>query len=144
RSGAQRHGDGASRILSVEMLPGTSIEPGQRVTVRIRAQAVQDLESPVVGILIRNRFGIDVFGTNTRIERIDLGNIAAGDMFEVEFAFECLLTRQEYTLTAATQYPEGFSQDWLDDVVSFSVVDSRDIAGLASLPTEVNWRRVSA
>ena len=37
-------------------------------------------------------------------------------MFEVEFTFDCLLTRQDYTLTVATQYREGYSQDWLDDV----------------------------
>ena len=86
------------------------------MTIRVRAIARRDLEDPVVGVLIRNRLGIDVFGTNTRIEGVDLGSIPAGEMFEVEFTFDCLLTRQDYTLTVATQYREGFSQDWLDDV----------------------------
>jgi lipopolysaccharide transport system ATP-binding protein len=95
-----------------------------------------------VGVLIRNRLGIDVFGTNTRIEGVDLGRVAAGEAFEVEFTFDCLLTRQDYTLTVATQYREGFSQDWLDDVLSFSVVDARDVAGLANFKTRVNWRRI--
>ena len=61
---------------------------------------------------------------------------------EVEFTFDCLLTRQDYTLTIATQYREGFSQDWLDDVISFSVVDARDVAGLANLKTHVECRRI--
>ena len=104
----------------------------------------KDLEDPVVGVLIRNRLGIDVFGTNTRIEGVELGRVAAGETFEVEFGFDCLLTRQDYTLTVATQYREGFSQDWLDDVISFSVVDARDVAGLANFKTKVNWRRVTA
>jgi hypothetical protein len=85
-----------------------------------------------------------VFGTNTRIEGIDIGNIQAGEMFEVEFTFDCLLTRQDYTLTVATQHREGYSQDWLDDVLSFSVTDSRDVAGLANFKTKVDWRRISA
>jgi ABC-type polysaccharide/polyol phosphate transport system ATPase subunit len=142
---SHRHGDGASRVLDVELVSagGEStrhLEPGEPVTVRVRAVAQKDLDDPVVGVLIRNRLGIDVFGTNTRIEHVDLGRVAAGDTFEVEFAFDCLLTRQDYTLTVATQYRDGYSQDWLDDVISFSVVDSRDVAGFANFKTKINWR----
>jgi len=143
-SGSFRHGDGASRVLAVELLPNTSVAPGDPVTIRVLAKAERELEKPVVGILIRNRLGIDVFGTNTRIEGVDLGYVRAGESFEVEFSFDCLLTRQDYTLTVATQYPEGFSQDWVDDVLSFSVVDARDVAGFANLRTRVNWRRIPA
>jgi lipopolysaccharide transport system ATP-binding protein len=141
-SGSFRHGDGASRVLSVEMLPSVSVMPGDAVTIRVRAKAEKDLEKPMVGILIRNRLGIDVFGTNTRIEGIDLGCIGAGESVEVEFSFDCLLTRQDYTLTVATQYADGSSQDWVDDVLSFSVMDPRDVAGLANFRTKVSWRRV--
>ena len=143
-----RHGDGASEILSADLFDarGESIrnlEPHQTVNIRVRAAARRDLEDPVVGVLIRNRLGIDVFGTNTRIEGLDLGNIKSGEIFEVEFTFDCLLTRQDYTLTVATQHREGYSQDWLDDVLSFSVTDARDVAGLANFKTKVDWRRVS-
>jgi lipopolysaccharide transport system ATP-binding protein len=146
---SRRHGDGASKVLSVELLDGggavtRTLRPGEGVTIRIRAAAVKELEDPVVGVLIRNRLGIDVYGTNTRIEGVDFGRVAAGETFEVEFTFDCLLTRQDYTLTVATQYREGFSQDWLDDVISFSVVDERDVAGLANFKTKVNWRRITA
>jgi len=143
-----RHGDGASRVVSVDLFgendqPTRNLSPGEVVTIRVRARAEKELDEPVVGVLIRNRLGIDVFGTNTRIERTDLGRVAAGETFEVEFTFDCYLTRQDYTLTVATQYRDGFSQDWLDDVISFSVVDSRDVAGLANFKTKVNWRRIT-
>jgi lipopolysaccharide transport system ATP-binding protein len=143
-----RHGDGASEIVSADLFNARgestrNLEPHETVSIRVRAAARRDLEDPVVGVLIRNRLGIDVFGTNTRIEGIDLGNIPAGEMFEVEFTFDCLLTRQDYTLTVATQHREGYSQDWLDDVLAFSVTDSRDVAGLANFKTKVDWRRIS-
>lgn len=142
-----RHGDGASRVLQAELLnaagqAASSIEPGEPVCIRVRARAERDLENPVVGVLIRNRLGIDVFGTNTRVEGVDLGAVRAGETFEVEFGFDCQLTRQDYTLTVATQYAEGFSQDWLDDAIAFSVVDTREVAGLANFKTKVAWRRV--
>jgi lipopolysaccharide transport system ATP-binding protein len=147
--GSYRHGDGASKVVSVDLLDaeGDSVRnlaPGEPVTIRVRARAERGLEDPVVGVLIRNRLGIDVFGTNTRVEGTDLGSVAPGEIFEVEFTFDCLLTRQDYTLTVATQYREGFSQDWLDDVISFSVVDDRDVAGVANFRTKVNSRRITA
>lgn len=146
--GTFRHGDGASEILSVDLLNTQRqacgvFQAGEPLTIRIHVRANRDLESPVVGILIRNRLGIDVYGTNTRIEGIDLDRIPAGKQFEVTFSFDCLLTRQDYTLTVATQYPEGYSQDWLDDVKQFSVVDSREIAGLANLQSRIAWQRIN-
>jgi lipopolysaccharide transport system ATP-binding protein len=147
--GTFRHGDGASRVVEADLrdargVSTRSLSPGAPVTIHVRARAAKDLDNPVVGVLIRNRLGIDVFGTNTRIEGVDLGAVAAGETFEVEFTFDCLLTRQDYTLTVATQYAEGYSQDWLDDALSFSVVDSRDVAGLANFKTTVTWRKVAA
>jgi lipopolysaccharide transport system ATP-binding protein len=150
RAGASfRHGDGASEIISTDLINARgestrNLEPHETVSIRVRAIARRDIDDPVVGLLIRNRLGIDVFGTNTRIEGVDLGSIPAGEMFEVEFTFDCLLTRQDYTLTVATQHREGYSQDWLDDVLSFSVTDARDVAGFANFKTKVDWRRVQA
>ncbi|MEP7352999.1 MAG: ABC transporter ATP-binding protein [Acidobacteriota bacterium] len=146
-SGSFRHGDGASRITSVELLnargeKAASVEPGDTLSIIIKARAEKDLDGPVVGVLLRNRLGIDVWGTNTRIEGVDLGAVRAGEQFQVEFHFDCSLTRQDYTLTVATQYVAGYSQDWLDDAVAFSVVDTREVAGLANFKTKVVWKRI--
>jgi hypothetical protein len=85
--------------------------------------------------------GIDVFGTNTRVKQKDFGSFQSGEELEVSFRFDCLLTQQEYTLTVATQHWDGSSQDWLDDVLSFRVVDSGGAAGLVNLGTEIEWHR---
>ncbi len=143
-----RHGDGASEILRVELLnstgePATAVTTGESVTARVVARFRRDVADPIVGVLIRNRLGIDVFGTNTRIEGKDFGEFRAGEQIEVDFRFECLLAQQEYTLTAATQHWDGSSQDWLDDVLSFRVVESKGTAGVASFPTELSWRKLS-
>jgi ABC-type polysaccharide/polyol phosphate transport system ATPase subunit len=144
-----RHGDGASQITRVDLLnaegaPATTVMSGERVVARVAARFRREVSDPIVGILIRNRLGIDVFGTNTRLERHDLGEFRAGEQIEVEFGFECLLAQQEYTLTAATQYFDGSSQDWLDDVLSFRVVDPKGAAGVASFRTDVLCRKVTA
>jgi len=141
-----RHGDGASQVCEVQLTnrdgkPATTFQSGEQVAVRVRARAVTRASNLVVGILVRNRLGIDVFGTNTRLLHGEFGDLEAGQELEVTFHFDCLLTEQEYTLTVATQHWDGASQDWLDDVVSFKVVDSGGAAGLVNLHTEVEWRK---
>ena len=143
---SHRHGDGASRIEEVALInrcgaPATVFEAGEPVRVRIRARFRREVDEPVVGILVRNRLGLDVFGTNTRVEGRRLGRFGPGERLEIEFGFDCLLTRQEYTLTVATQNWDGTSQDWLDDVLAFRVVDAKERAGVANLRTEISWRR---
>jgi len=144
-----RHGDGASRVTDVRLLNGAG-EPchafrrGDSISVRIRALFREKVENPVVGILIRNRIGMDVFGTNTRLEQIELGCFAAGESLELDFELDCLLSRQEYTVTVATQHWNGLSQDWLDDVLEFRVVDTKDVAGVLNLNTRIHHRRITA
>jgi len=143
-----RHGDGVSRIQDVQVLNAAgescrAFRPGESILIRIRAVFQQAVSNPVVGILIRNRIGMDVYGTNTRLERIELGDFQPGEALEIEFELDCLLSRQEYTLTAATQHWSGLSQDWLDDVVDFQVVDTKDVAGVLNLNTRVRHHRLA-
>jgi lipopolysaccharide transport system ATP-binding protein len=140
-----RHGDGASEIRAVTLLnahgePTSSVLSGEPVTVRVRSRFYRTVSDPMVGILIRTRIGMDVYGTNTRIEQVRLGDFAPGEELEVDFRIACWLTPQQYTLTVATQNPDGSSHDWLDDAVAFEVVDQRMAAGVANLRAEIDWR----
>ena len=144
-----RHGDGASRVTDVQVLNAAgelcrAFRPGESIVLRIRASFQRPAANPVVGILIRNRIGMDIFGTNTRLERVELGDFDPGDQIEVEFELDCLLSRQEYTVTVAVQYWNGLSQDWLDDVLDFRVVDTKDVAGVLNLNTRVRHHKFAA
>src|SRR5215207_5670973 len=71
-----RHGDGSAEIVGAELLDATRravgvVETGEAVTVRVRARFHADVESPVIGFLIRNRHGIHVYGTNTKEQQVD-------------------------------------------------------------------------
>ena len=140
-----RHGDGTSEVVRVEIMnaraePVRTIAAGEPITVRVRSRFHAAVSDPMVGILVRTRIGMDVYGTNTRIERMQLGDFQAGDELEVDFQLECWLTPQQYTLTVATQNADGTSHDWLDDAIAFDVVDTRVAAGVANLRAKVEWR----
>jgi lipopolysaccharide transport system ATP-binding protein len=143
-----RHGDGASRVMDVRILNYSgetchTFRPGESIILRIHAVFQKPISTPVVGILIRNRIGMDIFGTNTRLEGAELGDFDAGDEIHVEFELDCLLSRQEYTVTVAVQYWNGLSQDWLDDVLDFRVEDTKDVAGVLNLNTRVRHKKVA-
>jgi lipopolysaccharide transport system ATP-binding protein len=146
-TGNYRHGDKSSTITNIRLLnrngsDAFTVRSGEEITIEIQARANRELRDPVVGILVRNRLGMDVFGTNTRIERADLGILPKDEDVAVRFRFVCFLTRGEYTLTVATQNSDGSSQDWLDDALQFTVVDEKDAAGVARFRTEVTWTAV--
>jgi lipopolysaccharide transport system ATP-binding protein len=139
------HGDGSSEVCGIEILdacgrPAASVTAGEPITVRVRSRFHAPVADPMVGILIRTRIGMEVYGTNTRIERKSLGDFAPGDELEIDFRMECWLTPQTYTLTVATQNADGSSHDWLDDAIAFDVVDTRHAAGVANLRAQIEWR----
>jgi lipopolysaccharide transport system ATP-binding protein len=141
-----RRGDGRAEVVKLELLgeagqPTAVLRSGElavaRVTVRFR-EAVAD---PVVGLLIRSRAGMNVYGTNTELEGLKLGPRAAGDVLHLSFAFRCELCAMEYTLTVASHDPDGVGHDWLDDAIAFAVADSRYTAGVANLRATVRIDR---
>jgi len=142
-----RHGDRLAEVASVELLgrqdgPTRVVESGEPVVVRVTSRFHADQPDPMVGILIRTRIGMDVFGTNTKLQKLAMGPCRAGDTLQVDFHFDCWLCPQEYTLTVATQHPDGSSHDWLDEALAFTVVASRFSAGVANLHARAVARRL--
>jgi lipopolysaccharide transport system ATP-binding protein len=142
-----RRGDGRAEIVSLQLCgtggqPSAVVSSGETVTVRADVQFREAIENPVIGIMIRTRVGMEVYGTNTELEHVKLGPCAAGDKLRIDFHFPCRLCPKEYTLTAASHDPDGTAHDWIDDAVSFVVSDSRFTAGVANLSTTVAVEKV--
>ncbi|MBI4877693.1 MAG: Wzt carbohydrate-binding domain-containing protein [Acidobacteria bacterium] len=139
-----RRGDGRAELLSLEILgqdgrPAMVLRSGETATVRVRVRFHREVADPVVGILIRSRIGMEVYGTNTELEALKLGPRQAGDSLRVDFRFRCDLCPREYTLTAASHDPNGVWHDWAEDAVAFAVSDSRYTAGVANLRASVEF-----
>jgi hypothetical protein len=139
-SPTMRKGDGRAVLDSVTLssLVFTSGEPATvTVTVRFAARVAD----PVIGILIRTRVGLNVYGTNTELEGLKLGPVEAGQMLRVKYSFNCSLCPGHYTVTAASHDPDGVWHDWMEDAVAFAVTDSRYTAGVANLKAKVEAER---
>jgi lipopolysaccharide transport system ATP-binding protein len=143
---AVRRGDGRAELLEIATLDASG-EPtggwlsGEDAVIRVRVQFHAAVAEPVVGILIRTRIGMEVYGTNTELENVKLGPCAAGDVVTIEFRFAANLCPQTYTLTAASHDPDGVWHDWIEDAVAFRITDPRYTAGVANLRARVTCSR---
>ncbi len=142
-----RHGDGTAEILSAELLDATRcsatlVESGQPLLARIRVLFHKTVHNPLLGFLIRNRHGIHAYGTNTEQRELRLGTIAAGEIIEVTFSFECWLGADSYSVSFAVHSDEHISFDWLDGVIFFRVVGERPFEGIANLSAVATSQKI--
>lgn len=143
---AYRHGDGSAEVVRVDLLdsahrPIGVVETGESVTIRILVRFLTDVTDPVFGFLLRNRHGIHLYGTNTDLHQIRLGQIRRGEIVEISFPFECWLAPDSYAVTVAVHSSDGISYDWLDGVVLFQVVSPIPMEGVANLNSIPTVRR---
>lgn len=141
-----RHGDERAGVELVQIQdssgqPVQVVQSGERTTVRVAVEFHAQVEEPVIGILIRSRVGINVYGTNTEAENVSFGPCRAGDRVELFFRFDCNLCAEQYTLTVASHDPDGLAHDWLEEAIFFTVADTRYTAGVANLKAAVEVRK---
>ena len=144
-----RHGNGSAEISGVDLLdenrrPTTMVESGQLVHVRARVVFHEDLEDPVYGFIIRNRHGINLYGTNTKVQGIKPGLIRRGERVETIFSFNCWLAPDLYSISIAVHSANSVSFDWMDGVLFFRVFSEIPIEGVANLNARVTTETLGA
>ncbi len=141
-----RHGDGSAEVLSVDLLnahdsPVVLVESGELLQVRMRVLFHEYRANPVCGFLIRNRLGIHVYGTNTDLQRSDLGPAHPDEVIEVTFAFTGSLGPDVFSISVAVHSIDNISFDWLDGVLFFRVTGADVGEGVVNLNAAVTHRR---
>jgi len=138
-----RFGAGTAAIESITLLdsqgtPTATLRSGEEASARITIHFLEDVDDPVLGILLRTRVGLEVYGVNNQIDGLKIGARTTDQSVTVVFRFRCELGAGSYTLTAAAQDPDGRVHDWLEDALAFVVVDDRPTSGVANLHARVS------
>lgn len=141
-----RHGNGSAEIFGGTLKDATDrelhiVESGEAVSLRIVARFLRDVEDPVIGFLIRNRHGIHVYGTNTKEQQVEFGDVRRGQMIDVTFSFECWLGIDQYSISLAVHSRDGEAYDWLDAALFFKVTNTTLTEGVANLNASVTASR---
>lgn len=124
-------GNGMARVLEValENEHGQVMEVmnvGVPATLRVRVQAHADLPRLVMGYMIKDRLGHQIFGTNTHHLQQAITDVRAGEIIEYFFRFPLNLGPGSYSITTALTSTEthlGDNYEWRDLVAIFEVLN---------------------
>ena len=137
---------GRAEILSVSLSrlsPGQDgvLEGGERVRMTVRAKAHEALQNPILGFLVRDRLGQDLFGENTLpfTNRVPTP-IESGMTFEGVFEFILpMLPNGQYAVMASVANGDLHSNvqhHWMHDALIINVSSSKIRWGLVGIPFE--------
>jgi lipopolysaccharide transport system ATP-binding protein len=126
-------------LLDAENNRVETVNVGQQVRLRIVVRSAADIEHPVIGYMIKDRFGQSVFGTNTCHLEHDIVKLRRGEPYTLDFKFGVDLGEGSYSVAVALHTAETHitkSYEWRDLALVFKVVnaDKSKFAGVAWLP----------
>lgn len=145
-----RAGSGEARVLAVDVAePGGAaarlFPVGATACVRVRYRIDEEIAPPTVGLVLRDRLGTDVFGTNTEHLGISLPAAEVGCEYEVAFDLELPLGPGSYSVSVALHSGHAHldaNYDWWDRARVLEIVpgDEPTFTGVAQLPVRARAR----
>ncbi|MEO8047044.1 MAG: ABC transporter ATP-binding protein [Nitrospirota bacterium] len=143
---ASSFGNGVARIVHVGLFeeygaPLAWVVGGERVIIRIRVKALQDVSAPIIGFVVQDRLGQVLFGDNTYLTYRDRPlSVQLGEEVEGQFTFQMpILPVGEYPLAVAvadgTQM-EHVQHHWIHDALVIRSHASSTSTGLVGLPMQ--------
>lgn len=119
-----------------------TVNVGEQVELRLRAQVKADLPRLVCGYIIRDRLGQAVFGTNTAYTDQALENVPAGAVVVLSAVFSMCVGPGSYSITYAFSSGHTHVEDnyhWVDLALVFQVInlDKNGFVGTAWLEPKI-------
>lgn len=141
---AARWGDGKAKITDTKLQDanGTTLNwiiGGEEVVLSVEAQANEMLERVIVGFMVRDRLGQNLFGDNTYITTMDVPvSIGKNSKFQGRFRFLMpILPQGTYAVTVAiatgTQ-KDHIAHDWINEALFFESHNGISVSGLVGVP----------
>tara|TARA_R110000803_G_scaffold193552_3_gene256507 strand:- start:1578 stop:2945 length:1368 start_codon:yes stop_codon:yes gene_type:complete len=128
-----RSGDFRAVVKDIRMVSaasGTEIvtaRAGEKVFLKTEVEILDDVPQLVLGLMIRDRTGHIVWGTNTWFTRQALKNVAAGERLTYTLEFECALGPGSYSVSPALVSSDTHLEnnyEWTDNLFVFDVINA--------------------
>ena len=140
------YGSGEVKILDARLVGRQSgcdtVAAGETAELEVDVQAFASVAQLSIGFMIRDRFGQDIFGTNSYLLGKEI-SLAPDDSFRARFTLPLSLAPGKYTLTLALHSEENHLEHcyhWCDNFIRFEIAGSHLplFSGVVSLPTEIS------
>ncbi|MCU7836170.1 MAG: ABC transporter ATP-binding protein [gamma proteobacterium symbiont of Taylorina sp.] len=124
------------------------ISSGEESSIEVFIDANKDMPNMTVGLLIRDRFGQDVFGTNTYYHKLIL-DFKTDQHYVCTFKLTLNIGVGKYSITAAVHSEKTHLNDcshWLDYAADFEVagICGEQFVGLCRLEPRVSFSSIQS
>lgn len=148
----EEYGDGKATIVDFAVVDEDGnltnvIEKGSRFKIMTKVVIEEPMKDPIFTFTFKNVRGIDITGTNTMIEDINLGVCNSGEVYLATYEQDMLLQGGEYLLSmSCTSFENGElkAHHRLYDLISVTVVSDKNTVGFYDMNSDVNVERVDA
>jgi ABC-type polysaccharide/polyol phosphate transport system ATPase subunit len=79
----------------------THIYNDEEIVISLSFRSLRHIQDPIFGILIKNRYGMSIFGTNTYLLQQKINPIFPGECYEVSYRMKIHLKPDNYLITVA-------------------------------------------
>lgn len=121
---------------------------GEKITIQIVTHFITGSENYSIGFLLRDLYGLDIFGTNLKYELESVAEVEFGQTIISSFSFRLLLQPNTYTLTLAVSVTNERGEevicDWHDNTFTFKITKLNSLTPETKvyIPTETEIRIV--
>jgi len=115
-------------LLNDSGMPLKAINVGEKLVIKVTVAVLQDIENLVLGVLIRDRSGHVVWGTNTSHTGNVIAKAVQGSRLIYSIAFDSTLGEGSYGVCLAVHSGENHidsNYDWIENVEVFDVVNTK-------------------
>ena len=122
------------------------ISSGEHSNIKVEINSNTDLSDMTVGIMIRDKFGQDIFGTNTFHHKLNI-NFEQSKKYICNFSMPLNIGTGKYSITAAVHSNDTHLDNcshWLDYASDFEVagIVGAQFIGISRLEPEVKFEKV--
>jgi hypothetical protein len=109
--------------------------PKEHIIFSVRYKAYENIASPMLGFIVRDRLGMDITGANNFIYyKNKIKDFKKNDIKIVEFAFQIpYLMIGKYSISPAIARGDRLEHEqlhWVDDAIFFDIVPSKKFANI--------------
>ncbi len=141
-----RYGNREAEIAKIEILdrddkPKSIFDTGEEFSISFHISFNGDVERFVLGNIFRNKWGLNIYGTNTEWHGLPYGDYKKGDRLIVTFRHRADFAAGTYSINPATSSARGknlyTTLDWINNAAIIQVRNPNRMEGYVSLPCRI-------
>jgi len=141
-----RYGSKEAEITGIEILDEngkarTNFKSGEEFSIKFSVSFNTDVDKFVFGHIFRNKWGLNVFGTNTQWYGLPDRDFRDGESCVITFHHRANFASGTYSISPAASATTGENQyrtlDWINNAAIIEIRNPHRMEGYVSLPTKI-------